>query len=652
MPDQIQAYPPDLSRAPTANRAAPSSSVPPQSSADVLSVLRQCVMPCTELPQLQNAIAGFLRNQIRTPLVAWYYPGGDQIGQEARIEGLLCPTDGITATLQKQLSDAAVAAIQSRRIHVGAAAGNSLMQLAAVPLNGAERQCLLVLHESTLPQSSESRAVLLLSLCAAMIDEWCGRRKAIQLAADATAVAAMVEMISHVQSASDADSACRRLADSLQKYLSASRVFVGLCRDKNSDPRLRAVSGQNQIDRLSETCRLAEATLHESTAREVVAVWPAVDATNRHSLMAHAQLAAQLNCQFVVSVPLKAELGSSVGAILVTFGEPSSSSPPMEADLRTESVPEPSLADVQKAERFLRAAASSLASCLQVLQKLADSRILESIRAVRTWFTHDKLKSAGVLSAVILGALLIPVHYSVRCKCELQPIERRYVAAPFAGPLLECLVEPGDLVAANQLLARMDGREVRWELAGTQADLNKATKERNTHLNTHEFGSAAIARHEVERLQNRADLLQHRDSSLEIRSPVSGIVVSGDHREAEGVPLEAGQSLFEIAPLERMVIEICIPEEDIRHVADGQTVRLQLDANPQSIFEATIRRIHPRAELRDNQNVFVAEAELQNEELQLRPGMRGTAKVIASRHLLGWNLFHKPWAHVLGWLGW
>ena len=130
------------------------------------------------------------------------------------------------------------------------------------------------------------------------------------------------------------------------------------------------------------------------------------------------------------------------------------------------------------------------------------------------------------------------------------------------------------------------------------------------------------------------------------------MVVSGDHREAEGVPLEAGQSLFEIAPLERMVIEICIPEEDIRHVADGQIVRLQLDADPEAILEATIRRIHPRAELRDNENVFVAEAELQNEELRLRPGMRGTAKVITNRHLLGWNLFHKPWAHVLGWLGW
>ena len=248
--------------------------------------------------------------------------------------------------------------------------------------------------------------------------------------------------------------------------------------------------------------------------------------------------------------------------------------------------------------------------------------------------------------------MMIPAHYKISCRIELQPIERRYVAAPFAGPLEKCLVEPGDLVEADQLLARMDAREIRWELAGVRADLHKATKERNTHLSSHDFGDAAIARHEVERLKLRTELLQHRDSNLEIRSPISGMIVSGDHREAEGVPMDQGQTLFEVAPLERMVVQVSIPEEDIRHAASGMTIRIQLDAIPEQIFEATIRRIHPRSEVLDNENVFIAEAELMNAEMLLRPGMRGTAKVIGERRPLGWNCFHKPVAHVLGWLGW
>ncbi len=40
------------------------------------------------------------------------------------------------------------------------------------------------------------------------------------------------------------------------------------------------------------------------------------------------------------------------------------------------------------------------------------------------------------------------------------------------------------------------------------------------------------------------------------------------------------------------------------------------------------------------------------DDLQLRPGMRGTAKVISGRHALGWNLFHKPWNFVRSQIAW
>ncbi|MFO1003143.1 MAG: HlyD family secretion protein [Planctomycetaceae bacterium] len=156
----------------------------------------------------------------------------------------------------------------------------------------------------------------------------------------------------------------------------------------------------------------------------------------------------------------------------------------------------------------------------------------------------------------------------------------------------------------------------------------------------------------MQRLEQRAALLQHRNASLEIRSPADGVVVSGDHREAEGVPLEMGKTLFEIAPLDAMVVELCVPEEDIRHVLIGMTVDLQLEAAPEESITAVIRSLHPRAEIRDGRNVFIAEADIPNHDSLLRPGMRGSAHVNTRRHPLGWNLFHKPAAWLLGWLGW
>ena len=307
---------------------------------------------------------------------------------------------------------------------------------------------------------------------------------------------------------------------------------------------------------------------------------------------------------------------------------------------------------IRETERFLRAGAGALAGCLSVLQKLADSRWLKVIRSARHALTTSRLQLVGWITAAVAMLLLVPMTYRIRCSLELQPVERHYVAAPFDGPLEECLVEPGDVVVKDQLLAQMDGREIRWELAEVQANLNKATKERNTQLSKKEFGNAAISGHEMQRLEQRAALLTHRSSSLEIRSPADGVVVSGDHREAEGVPLEMGKTLFEIAPLNAMVVELCVPEADVRHVEIGMSVAIQLEAVPEESITAVIRTVHPRAELRDGENIFVAEADILNDDALLRPGMKGSATISTRRHTLGWNLFHKPTAWLLGWLGW
>ncbi len=137
-----------------------------------------------------------------------------------------------------------------------------------------------------------------------------------------------------------------------------------------------------------------------------------------------------------------------------------------------------------------------------------------------------------------------------------------------------------------------------------------------------------------------------------IRSPIAGIVVAGDLAKSQGVPLTVGQTLFEIAPLEAMIVEIAIPEDDIRFVTSRMCVDIRLDAFPFERWSATLDRISPRSELKDNENVFIGEATIPNPGGKLRPGMRGKARITTIRRPLGWNLFHKALAAVAGWMGW
>ena len=147
-------------------------------------------------------------------------------------------------------------------------------------------------------------------------------------------------------------------------------------------------------------------------------------------------------------------------------------------------------------------------------------------------------------------------------------------------------------------------------------------------------------------------MLDHRAENLEIKSPVDGIVVSGDLERAEGAPLTIGQTLFEIAPLEKMIVEVAVPDDEVSQVDEGQAIVVRLDAYPGDRWQAVVTKVQPRSEIREQDNVFVAEAALDNTDGRLRPGMRGRAKIVTPRRPLGWILFHKSWEFLTKKLIW
>jgi RND family efflux transporter MFP subunit len=262
---------------------------------------------------------------------------------------------------------------------------------------------------------------------------------------------------------------------------------------------------------------------------------------------------------------------------------------------------------------------------------------------------RTRLALASVM--VAMAAMALPVPYSVTCDCELQPVTRRFVAAPFEGALEQVLVEVGDTVTEGQLLARMDGKEVRWEQAGNTADYERAAKERDAHLAAQEFGEAQLAKLQMERLRLTRQMLERRGEQLEIRSPLDGIVVSGELKRVEGARLSMGQTLFEIAPLDQMIVEVEIPEAELASVRDRTAATIRLEAFAGDPLEGTLQRICPRAELRRKQQVFIGEIPLPNHANQLRPGMRGRVSLSAGQATLGWRLFHRALTKLRLWWG-
>jgi len=248
--------------------------------------------------------------------------------------------------------------------------------------------------------------------------------------------------------------------------------------------------------------------------------------------------------------------------------------------------------------------------------------------------------------------MFVPLTYKVKCDAVVQPSVYRYLAAPYEGRLEKTFVEPGDVVEKGDVLALMDGREIRWELAGLTADRDRAFKKRDSALAGGDTAAAQMASLEAERLELQIQLWEHRGKNLEIRTNISGVVVGGDLRKTEGARLQKGQTLFEIAPIDQMVLELEIPANDISQVEIGQDVNVRFDSYFGTPLIGRMTKIHPRAEIRDEKNTFIGEVMLDNPDGMLRPGEQGVARVLTDPHPLGWNLFHKPWQKLLVFAGW
>ena len=425
----------------------------------------------------------------------------------------------------------------------------------------------------------------------------------------------------------DLESAAKTVAEFIARRFGYDRVFIG-CGTRRGSSRLLAISGVPTYSAKSPLALAAEETLSEALIRNHSA---SADTCVKSDLVTSGcrELARLCNVPLIDSGPIgienQAPWGAWVGARCSSESDNGS---------------------VDARERIFK----SIAPCMQLFDRARGGRLSIAYRRCR-----DTLKTkTGMLGLIALAtcAMFIPWPYHVKCDCELQPVTRRFIPVPYDGVLQEVFAEPGDEVKAGQVLARMDGREIEWELAAVKADYSQAAKQHDSDLAARDAAAAQVARLEMERLKVQMELLRDRLRNLEIKSPLDGVIIGGDPQKKEGARLAQGDSLFEAGPLTNMVAEIFVPDDEVSRVDVNQKASLRLDAFPSRKWTGNLIRISPSAELRDLENVFVAELEIENPQHVLRPGMRGRSRISTGIRPLGWNLFHKAWEQlVYGW-GW
>ena len=417
------------------------------------------------------------------------------------------------------------------------------------------------------------------------------------------------------------------LVNAVKNYLGCERVAIGLKKSRGTQCKLLAISGMADVNLQAELPQAVQGALVEAVRGGDWTVWPADKGKCEGLLPAHARLSAVSGEGRVCSAPLRGADGAVVGGWIFWGLETS--------DARWHG------------ERFARVAAGPVGASLVLLKHGQTNPVRRSIRKWR--LLERKSFWIAIASLFLLCSSFWP--YRIGCECVIEPVKKHYVVAPFDGVFEKSRVRPGDVVARDQSLATMDGRELRMELAGVVADYHRAAKSRNVNQAAGKTAAAQIDSLEMQCKDQNRQLLESRIKNLDIKSPAAGIVVSGDLERTEGAPVKAGQAMYEIAPLDRMIVEAEVRDEDVANVAVGQKVAVKLDAYPSTVWKGTIDKIHPRSEIRDSNNVFIAEVRLDQGGEALRPGMKGSATITTTSHTLLWILLHKAWYTSLKWLG-
>jgi len=207
------------------------------------------------------------------------------------------------------------------------------------------------------------------------------------------------------------------------------------------------------------------------------------------------------------------------------------------------------------------------------------------------------------------------------------------VIAKVDGEVRELLVEEGDMVSENQILASLDGDRLRLELNESQARLRKMQRDyqRNKELQDKDLiseGDFEKIQYELEALEASFNLASLELDYTQIRAPIAGVV--SERYLKLGNTIKTGEAVFRVTSLDPLVAYMHVPEREFRQIAAGQPVHIAVDALDGAPVVAAVTRVSPVVD--PDTGTFKITIELDGADQGIKPGMFGRMNIIYDKH--------------------
>ncbi len=263
------------------------------------------------------------------------------------------------------------------------------------------------------------------------------------------------------------------------------------------------------------------------------------------------------------------------------------------------------------------------------------------------------------LATLVLAALVAFFYHAtwdfrVAADTRIEGAVQRVVVAPMEGYIQDTFVRPGDVVQAGDLICLLEDKDLTVEKAKWESQIGQYQSQYRDALAKYNRSEIMILKAQLGQAEAKLNLIQKQLARTRIHSPFDGIIVSGDLSQSLGAPVERGEVLYQLAPLDEYRVILEVDEKDISEIQTGQRGELVLTGAVEDNLPFLVKKITPVSENQEGKNFFRVEAQLLERRDYLRPGMEGVGKINVGERKLIWILTREMinWFRLKIWTWW
>lgn len=258
------------------------------------------------------------------------------------------------------------------------------------------------------------------------------------------------------------------------------------------------------------------------------------------------------------------------------------------------------------------------------------------------WLTSHRMRWA--LPAVV-GLCLLPLWpESITGRFVLEGAERAVMHAQVAGTVENVYVHEGQTVTAGASLVQLRNVHLESRQARTDADYRIASAEVNS-AELHYVGTGAALQKRDQLAQDNR-ILASEMATLELKTPIAGVVVTPRLADKLGSYVTAGTEVAEVVDTRKMRARVYVSEYEMYKYFSNSVARLQVDgifrkwnAGSLTVSPASAQIAPGLVDLSKFKGMrpptfYEIDLLVKNDDGSLKPGMVGTARIYGRKRSL------------------